>query len=484
MTLEDFERELTANRACADDARSSDAGRSHRHHRHHHRHHRPSHDDDRRRRHREHSSSNGQHRHRHRHRSRSPSRNRDRDRYRSRSPSTRQKRKHSSVTSPEPELEPESESAPQLTSSSTRVHRIRPEDDANRPPRQHDAWMQPPSALDTDYLSRPSDKRRRQEQQDPSAARMLDVGFAAQLHERELNRHLHDVDVDEPPVESANGPDDDDDDDRDEPVDYTFGDAGAQWRMTKLRAVYRLAEERGRDVDDVAVERYGSLRAFDNAREEERELDRRDRLGPGYVGPEKPSGELYEERRLSRPVRQSHMEGARKNNARRAGELYEEHLPTSADTGQGVRLRAQEAEVAREEAAEAGASADAAALDPTALNRLRARMMKARLRSAPDANALEAEYNAAVARRDAPTRPEVAVLGPMESRMLAGQQRNEAKPVSNRRGRERGQMEENEDMSIEDMVREERRTKGRNEGLSFADQISRDAKFDVGLASS
>ena len=34
-------------------------------------------------------------------------------------------------------------------------------------------------------------------------------------------------------------------------------------------------------------------------------------------------------------------------------------------------------------------------------------------------------------------------------------------------------------MSIEDMVRQERRTKGRNEGMAFAERIAKDAKFDV-----
>jgi len=78
--------------------------------------------------------------------------------------------------------------------------------------------------------------------------------------------------------------------------------------------------------------------------------------------------------------------------------------------------------------------------------------------------------------------PEVVVLGKMENRMLAGT-RGEVKAIDNKRGRERGLVEENEDMSIEDMVREERRTRGQagGEGQRFAERIAKDVKFDNGL---
>jgi hypothetical protein len=75
----------------------------------------------------------------------------------------------------------------------------------------------------------------------------------------------------------------------------------------------------------------------------------------------------------------------------------------------------------------------------------------------------------------------VIVLGVMDNRMLAGGERREVKPIESKRGRERGLVEENEDMTIEDMVRDERRTRGQagGEGLHFAERISRDSKFTV-----
>jgi len=75
------------------------------------------------------------------------------------------------------------------------------------------------------------------------------------------------------------------------------------------------------------------------------------------------------------------------------------------------------------------------------------------------------------------------VLGVMENRLLAGGKRREVKPVETRRGRERGQLEDNEDMTVEDMVREERMTRGQTggEGQRFAERIAKDDKFDNDL---
>lgn len=45
--------------------------------------------------------------------------------------------------------------------------------------------------------------------------------------------------------------------------------------MTKLRRTYEAAEEEGRPIEEVALERYGSLEAFEEAKEERRVLDER-----------------------------------------------------------------------------------------------------------------------------------------------------------------------------------------------------------------
>ena len=122
-------------------------------------------------------------------------------------------------------------------------------------------------------------------------------------------------------------------------------------------------------------------------------------------------------------------------------------------------------------------------LDQTALNRLKARMLKARLRGSADATSLEVEYNSAIASISSRKDSDVVVLGPMDNRMLAGGRKGEVKNVDSKRGRERGLVEENEDMSVEDMVREERRSRGQvgGEGQRFAERIAKDGKFDNDL---
>jgi hypothetical protein len=218
--------------------------------------------------------------------------------------------------------------------------------------------------------------------------------------------------------------------------------------MTKLKAVYTTAEETGESVEEIALKRFGSLEFFDDAREEKEELERRRLYGEDAKTKDKPTGEFYKERikdpRPSQRIREFQQ-----------GEIIQENP----------------------------AQRTAVPMDQTALNRLRAQMMKAKLRKAPNAAQLEEEYNlAAAAVAPHSNAPEAVVLGVMESRQLAGT-RAEVKAVDTKRGRERGLVEENTDMTIEQMLQEERRTKGQagGEGLRLAERIAKDAKFDNDL---
>ena len=309
---------------------------------------------------------------------------------------------------------------------------------------KRDSWMEAPSALDIDYVQRP------QKQSSPPKSNDLVTKFELKIHEKELNHHLRDLHSGKSLDDIAQEPAQHD-------VDYTFGDAGSSWRMTKLKAVYRQAEASGQSIEDAALERYGSLRDFDDAREEEIELERRETYGEGYVGKEKPSGELFRERKL--------VAGIRREPERPKEEPQNEELP------QGEIIQREEPTTAT------------TTPDQSTLNRMKARLMKAQLRKDPSAAQLEEEYNNAVIAFNHQSRPDVVTLSAMDNRMLSSAPRNEVKAVENKRGRERGQVEENEDMSIEDMVREERRTKGQagGEGQQFADRIAKDAKFDNDL---
>jgi diadenosine tetraphosphate (Ap4A) HIT family hydrolase len=224
-----------------------------------------------------------------------------------------------------------------------------------------------------------------------------------------------------------------------------FGDSGSSWRLTKLRGVYTTAETSGRPVEDVARERYGSLQDFDDAREEKEEMERRRLYGQGYKTRDKPTGDLYR----SRGPDKTHDDEPAVPEPD-AGAVIPEEPPQS--------------------------------VDQTTLNRLRAQMMKAKLRRAPNAAQLEEEYNRAAALAPRTTVPEAVVLGIMDNRQLAGS-RGEVKAIDTKRGRERGLVEENTDMSIEDMVREERRTKNQagGEGVRLAERIAKDGKYDNDL---
>jgi hypothetical protein len=296
--------------------------------------------------------------------------------------------------------------------------------------------MKAPSSMDVDYV-----QRKKREEKTTYVKASAEKQHALKIHHAELNHHLADLKVDQGDVV-------------DEPaqreVNYKFGDAGAQWRMTKLKGIYRAAEESNKSVEEVAMEKYGDLRDFDEAREEEIELDRRKTYGQNYVGKEKPSGELFEERKLKAGLH------------RPSRDQEEEELP------QGEIVSNPQPTVA---------------LSQTELNRLKAQMMKAKMKKAPNAAQLEAEYNAAAAGGVSSKQQDVVVLNAMDNRMLAGGRQGEVTAITNKRGQERGLVKENEDMSIEDMVRQERRTKNHpgGEGLLLASKIAKDAKFSNDL---
>ena len=307
--------------------------------------------------------------------------------------------------------------------------------DTSNPTPQRDSWMTAPSSLDIDYIHRPRPKSPPKSPPKPKRA----------IHSRELNaRHLESLnDGAAAAAEEENtvpAP-------AQRTVEYTFGDRGSSWRMTKLRTVFSAAEESGIPVEEVALERYGNLEDFDDAREEKEELERRKVYGTGYEMKEKPSGELYQER--LRKIRKA-----------------EPSMERVEEPEQGVVIPDE-------------VPAAAQAMDQTALNRLRAQMMKAKMKRAPNAAQLEEEYNrAAAAFSSNRPPPEAVIIGAMESRQLAGT-RGEVKAINTKRGRERGNVAENEDMSIEDMVREERRTKGEagGEAKRQAERIARDTQY-------
>ena len=440
--LEDFEKELAKGeeerrKRKRDRNRSPESDREGHKHRHRHRHHHST-------KHRE----GDEHSHKsHRRHSRDPDDDRQRDSQHGKHKEHRASRSHrhrdrsvedddGSVDAPPPTEE-------------TLDARLN-EGTQNKPTR--DSWMEAPSALGIDYV-----QRQRPRSPPSRYVKASNTDTRSKLHQKEVNHQLEDLEQEERESEEAEALP------TQHEVDYTFGDAGSKWRMSKLQGIYQQAKESGKSAEEVALSHYGDLRAFDDAREEETELDRRRTIGAGYVGKDKPGGDFYQERKLDRGIR------------RRGGSAKDSQAAAESDDEFDQALS--------KDVKELSAPSRTVPLDQTALNKLKAQMMKAKLMKASNAQQLEAEYNEAMASAANHRQNDVVVLNKMESRMLAGGREGEVNNINNKRGRERGLVEENEDMSIEDMVRQERRTKSQftDQGKSFAERIAKDGKFDIDM---
>ncbi|PUU78122.1 CwfJ C-terminus 1-domain-containing protein-like protein [Tuber borchii] len=391
-----------------------------------HRHHRSEHRSD------HHKSHHRSHRERSRSRSKSKDRNRDRDNHRRRERDSSDRHHHShrrkrsrhededpgrhhrksrkANSPPLAERKKDRESADPLEPDMSNSSKLL--DIVSKPTLIRDSWMQEPDAGFIDYTQKGVRKSAPQPVAKPD--------YRPIIHKNELNTQLKEgKSLDEYADETE------------EQVTYTFGDAGSKWRMTKLKRCYEFSKEERRAVESVALERYGNLKEFDEAREEEIELERRAMYGKDRRDvKEKPTGELYRQ-----------------------------------------RMKMAEAEESTRQSAERERYG------------MKAALMKAQLRGDPKAAVMEKEFNEAMAAAMAANKkePEVVVLSAMDSRMLAG--------LEGRVGREvvegkKGKLVEKDDMSLDDMVREEKRTRGQvrgGEGMLLAERISRDAKFDDNL---
>ncbi|PWN20237.1 hypothetical protein BCV69DRAFT_312843 [Microstroma glucosiphilum] len=64
----------------------------------------------------------------------------------------------------------------------------------------------------------------------------------------------------------------------------SFGAPGYQWRLMKLRKTFEQASEEGRSIEDVAMERYGDMASFEEAKAEKAYLDGQGGVSRGQRG--------------------------------------------------------------------------------------------------------------------------------------------------------------------------------------------------------
>ncbi|WAQ89505.1 hypothetical protein PtA15_11A194 [Puccinia triticina] len=310
----------------------------------------------------------------------------------------------------------------------------------------------------------------------------------------------------------------------------TPGGPGYQWRLTKLKRTYDTAQEENRRIEEVALERYGTLEAWEQANEERRIVeDRRNHSGheSGRSTPRQDSSSY--ERRYMFTNNEANSSSSRPNS--RAGF----RKPNSAlNTPEGGRLgtnkRVDEIRVGPSASnpvspSPSGSStpipsvinplANRASLaginkppaDTTTLNKLQASIMKAKLMNPGAVPELEKQYKEALEsqKRGPSTQQTVELIPSLDARgrmydIGAGIESDEAsssKP-GNRRKKEAkfetrdpktGQLlrfnADDDQISLGQMVRQEKLQAGAADQKDFdvemASRIMGDAKFENDL---
>lgn len=186
------------------------------------------------------------------------------------------------------------------------------------------------------------------------------------------------------------------------------GGPGSQWRMMRLRRVYETAEEEGKPVEEIALDRFGSLEAFEEAKAERRILDeragRRSETPTNFKGKGR-DGE-HEKRFMFTDVVQSGA-SSRSSTFRRpdvGGSIPSTPSPAGGPPRQrydSLRLPSQAGKDSPAAMSRTpiptvmtpqGLPNKSRALSPSSLNKLQAKALRAKLRGAPDAASLEKEY--------------------------------------------------------------------------------------------
>ena len=184
----------------------------------------------------------------------------------------------------------------------------------------------------------------------------------------------------------------------------------------KLRRVYETAEEEGISVEEVAIDRFGSLEAFEEAKEERRILDERE----GKRGSKGPSSKAkgkepeVKERLMftdlaasgassrsssfrrpdlgtNTPSTPSPAPGEAGRAARRGFDSL--RLPSQGGTGSPLAQSHTPIPSVMTPAEAIRGQTRTRALSPSSLNKLQAKVLRAKLTSAPNADALEKEYD-------------------------------------------------------------------------------------------
>jgi hypothetical protein len=191
------------------------------------------------------------------------------------------------------------------------------------------------------------------------------------------------------------------------------GGPGSQWRMMKLRRTYEAAEEEGKDVEEVAIERYGSLEAFNEARSERQYLDDRQgsRGGASAVSStsssrmpsrqssfRRPGASVGASSNASSPKPSAHTRLERFKQSGFESETSKPSTPIpSVFTPQMMKSTYVDQAAVK---SQSDAEVSGPALDSASLNKLSARVLRAELLGSTEAPALRAHFEREKARSE------------------------------------------------------------------------------------
>lgn len=194
----------------------------------------------------------------------------------------------------------------------------------------------------------------------------------------------------------------------------TPGGPGSQWRMMKLRRVYETADEEHRSIEEVAIERFGSLDAFEEAKEEKRILDEKE--GKRTARHKKEERNKYPDQKSGEHTYMFSDIGSPALGGRSSFRKPGDSRPSTPGARPPTNKRVDSLRLPSEASSPAtasstltpiptvvtppvaGTSQGVPSLSIAELNKLQAKVLKAKLTNSPDAGRLEQEYEAEVTR--------------------------------------------------------------------------------------
>ena len=296
------------------------------------------------------------------------------------------------------------------------------------------------------------------------------------------------------------------------PTKIVPGGPGSQWRMMRLRRVYETAEEEGSPVEEVAIDRFGSLEAFEEAKEERRILDEREGTKSGEKSrgrPKEPGKKFY--------FTDIGSTGSSRSSSFRRPAFVSDNGPSTPPSNLGPNRRSGPSKLGSRTGTPQAptpipsvltpsvlpSKTTSRGLSPSSLNRLQAKVLKAKLMGSPDAATLEKEYDEELKKANEGPRTitKVEVLPTLDGRgrlydVGTGKGGDTPLPPGNRRKKEKVETRDpktgdvvrynadDDTTTLGEMLRQEKFGAGSTDQKDFDGQLAKaimsDGKFEVG----